>query len=411
MRRRSVSLSLSSAAALLALVAAGASACSSPTASSAASCDSPGVTSSEVRLGLLYPDSGPTAASMAATRAGVDARIGQANAAGGIHGRKIVYDWRDDQGDPSANGVAARDLIERQKDFGILEYSLAANGSAQYLAEHGVPVGGLATGDVWAKYRTMFSFSSTTGAATDTYGTFLRSQGGTKAILLRTALSAGVGNTSAKMTQSSQAAGIPVVGEIAYTAGADSPAAVARRIAESGADTLLTVINAPDLPAVLTAVRAAGVNLRAILSVSGYDTQLLHDSAGALAGVTIPVFYRPFEAGGPAIANYRTAMARYAPQVPNPQQELAMIAYIDTDLYLRGLTEAGACPTREGFVNSLNAVHDYDAGGLIQPMDLARDRGKQTTCWSFVQANHTGDAFNVVRENLCGHELPATTGS
>ncbi|CAJ62197.1 putative Leu/Ile/Val-binding protein precursor (LIV-BP) [Frankia alni ACN14a] len=369
------------------------------------------MTSSEVRLGLLYPDSGPTAASLAATRAGVDARIGQVNAAGGIHGRKIVYDWRDDQGDPGSNGVAAKDLVERQQVFGVLEYSLAADGSAQYLADHGVPVGGLATGDVWAKYRSMFSFSSTTGAATDTYGTFLRSQGGTKAVLLRTALSAGVGNTSAKMTQSAQAAGIPVVGEIAYTANADSPASVARRIADSGADTLLTVINAPDLPAVLTAVRAAGVNLRVVLSVSGYDTQLLHDSGGALAGVTIPVFYRPFEAGGPAIANYRTSMARYAPQVPNPQQELAMIAYIDTDLFLRGLTEAGACPTREGFVNALNAVHDYDAGGLIQPMDIARDRGKQTTCWSFVQANHTGDAFSVVRENLCGHELPATTGS
>ncbi len=385
--------------------------CSSGTQPAAASCDTPGITADQVRLGLLYPDSGPTASSLAAVRAGIDARLGLANEAGGIHGRKIVYDWRDDQGDPSANGVAARDLVEQRGVFGILEYSLATDGSAQYLAEHGVPVGGLATGDVWAKYRTMFSFSSTTGAATDTYGTFLRSQGGTKAILLRTALSAGVGNTSAKMTQSAQAAGIPVVGEIAYTANADSPASVARRIADSGADTLLTVINAPDLPAVLTAVRAAGVNLRVILSVSGYDTQLLHDSGGALAGVTIPVFYRPFEAGGPAIANYRTAMSRYAPQVPNPQQELAMIAYIDTDLFLRGLTEAGPCPTREGFVNALNAVHNYDAGGLIQPMDLAHDRGKQTTCWSFVQANRTGDAFSVVRENLCGHELPATTGS
>ncbi|WP_261569583.1 ABC transporter substrate-binding protein [Frankia gtarii] len=411
MRSRSYSLSLSSAAAMLALLAAGASACSSATASSAASCDSPGVTSSEVRLGLLYPDSGPTAASLAATRAGVDARIGLANAAGGIHGRKIVYDWRDDQGDPAANGVAARDLVEGQGVFGVLEYSLAADGSAQYLADRGVPVGGLATGEVWAKHRSMFSFSSTTGAATDTYGTFLRSQGATKAVLLRTALSSGVGNTSAKMTQSARAAGIPVVDEIPYTANADSPVAVARRIVNSGADTLLTVINAPDLPAVLTAVRAAGVNLRAVLSVSGYDTQLLHDSGGALAGVTVPVFYRPFEAGGPAIAQYRTAMARYAPQVPNPQQELTMIAYIDTDLFLRGLTEAGACPTREGFVTALNAVHNYNAGGLIQPMDLTRDRGRQTTCWSFVQANRAGDAFSVVRENLCGHELPAATGS
>ncbi|MCM3923880.1 ABC transporter substrate-binding protein [Frankia sp. AiPs1] len=384
--------------------------CSSGTQPASAGCDTPGVTAEEVRLGLLYPDSGPTASSLAAVRAGIDARLGLANQAGGVHGRKIVYDWRDDQGTTEANAIGARDLIEGKGDFGILEYSLAADGSAGYLAERDVPVAGLAASDSWSTRRNMFSFSYTTGAASDTYGTFVKSRGGTRAALLTTALSTGVNDAGARLSASLRAVGIGVVDQIGYTANADSPAAIARRLAATGADTLLTVVGTPDLPAVLRELPAAGWKPKVILSVSGYDSQLLAEAGGAMTGVVVPVFYRPFEAGGPPIAGYLDAMSRYAPQIANPRQDLAMIAYIDTDLFLRGLTEAGACPTRKGFVDALRAVRSYDAGGLISPIDLSTSLGRPTTCLAFVQANATG-SFDVLDERLCGRELPASGGA
>ncbi|WP_261562256.1 ABC transporter substrate-binding protein [Frankia tisae] len=385
-------------------------ACSSGTQPAAADCDTPGVSADQVRLGLLYPDSGPTASSLAAVRAAVDARLGLANAGGGIHGRKIVYDWRDDQGTTEANAIGARDLIEGKQDFGILEYSLAADGSAGYLAERDVPVAGLAASDSWSTNRNMFSFSYTTGSVSDTYGTFVKSRGGTRAVLLTTALSTGVSDAGGRIAASLRAVGIPVVDQLSYTANADSPADLARRLAATGANTLITVVGTPDLPAVLRELPATGWKPKVILSASGYDSALLAGAGGAMTGVVVPVFYRPFEAGGAPIAGYLDAMTRFAPQIAKPRQDLAMIAYIDTDLFLRGLAEAGACPTRRGFVDALRSVRSYDAGGLVSPIDLSTSLGRPTTCLAFVQANAAG-SFDLLDERLCGRELPASRGA
>jgi ABC-type branched-subunit amino acid transport system substrate-binding protein len=398
------------AAIVLLVLTAAASACSSgkSPAITAAPCTTAGVTSQEIRLGLLYSDTGASSATLAVARAGVDARIGQANAGGGIHGRKIVYDWQDDPGTPEANTLGARNLIEGRHDFGLMEYTLGAGASAQYLADRDVPVSGLAVGDAWPKYRNMFSFSYTTGGSVDTYGQFVKSRGGTRAALLRTALSSEVGNAGTKLVDSLESVGIPTVAQVPYTPGADSPAVTAQKIIDSGADTLLAVVDAGvALPPVLTALHTAGKQMKVILSVSGYDNQLLRQAGPAMAGVVVPVFYRPFEAGGPAIARYTAAMSNYAPQVQNPTQEIAMIAYINTDLFLKGLQMAGPCPTRKGFTEALRSVTSYDAGGLLEPpINIRNGLGKPTTCWSFVQANDTGSAFNVIDQNRCGQTLP-----
>ena len=403
-------LSLSGAAALLAAVAMGAGACG-PAASSAASrCDSPGVSRSEIRLGLIYPDTGPTATGLAAFRAGVDARIGLQNDQGGIHGRKVVYEWRDDKDDPTANSTAAKDLIEQHKVFGLLEFTLNADGSAQYLADHGIPVGGLAVGEAWTRNPNMFSYGTSATTGVDLFGGVLRQLGGTKAAVLSTDVSAGVSKSTSSYAQSLRAAGIPIVDQIGYTAGANSPAAVAQRINNSGADTLLLSINAGDLAPVMAAIRAGAPRVRVVQSLGGYDHQILRQTGGAMAGVVIALNFRPFEAGGPAIDTFRQAMSRHVPEVTDPDQQLAMMAYIDTDLYLRGLQIAGACPTRAGYISGLRAVTNYDAGGLIAPLNIARDLGKQSTCWSFVQVNPAGNAFNVLRDSQCGRLLPPDNG-
>jgi len=56
-----------------------------------------------------------------------------------------------------------------------------------------------------------------------------------------------------------------------------------------------------------------------------------------------------------------------------------MLAYIATDLFVRGLQEAGPSPTRESFITNLGRVPNYDAGGLIEPVDLARSAQTSTS--------------------------------
>nr|MDT0664757.1 ABC transporter substrate-binding protein [Micromonospora sp. DSM 115978] len=152
------------------------------TASADADCQSPGVTEDSVEVGLLYPDSGTLAGAFNGARAGFDARIGLANANGGVNGRLIEYQWRDDEGDPPTNLAMSEELVMQEEVFAILQSSTVASGSAQYLDDNGVPVIGLAVEPEWSDHNNMFAFSYsfTEGESVDTFGNFLRAQGGTR---------------------------------------------------------------------------------------------------------------------------------------------------------------------------------------------------------------------------------------
>ncbi|MCK9898321.1 ABC transporter substrate-binding protein [Frankia sp. AgB32] len=399
-------------AAALSVALAGFGACSA-TAGGASSCTggdtAPGVSGKEVRLGVLYPDSGPAGAAFPAARAGIDARIAAANAAGGIYGRKIVYDWRDDEGIPARNLTGSRELVEDENVFGLVEFTVAAEGGAAYLADRRIPVVGLADESVWTRYSNMFTPASSVGAAVDTYGGIVARHGGTTAFLLRTGLSAGISGAIDRVGQSLQAAGVRVVADQAYTDGADDPATVARQIIDSGADTIVAMLAPQSLPAVLHAVRAAGGNPPVVLSFAGYDRDLLRTAGPDLAGVLLPVGYRPFEAGGAPIARYLDAMHRYAPQVTNPAQESGIMSYIDTDLFLRGLRAAGPCPTRASFLAGMRTLTHYDADGLIPPINVVTAQRHPTSCLAVLRVNPAGNAFDVDQNNVCGHELGPDT--
>lgn len=392
-------------AAALFVACAGLAACDSSDPASVAACTSPGVSDHQVNLGVLYPDSGPVAGIFAAARAGIDARLGVANAAGGIHGRRVTYQWRDDQAMPLSNGIAARELVEQRGVFGLVELSVAESGSAAYLTQRGVPVTGIASDSVWTRAPNMFAATTATGAAVDTQGQFVREQGGHRAVILQTALSPALSVTGDSYARSLTAAGVQVLGTLTYTSGADDPALTARRIANIHADTIVAIIEPRDLVAVLDALRGGGYQPKVVLSANGYDHELLATYGPQMAGIAVPVFYRPFELGGRGTSMYVSAMRVYAPQVKQPEQDVAVAAYISTDIFLRGLDLAGSCPTRARFVDALRAVNSYDADGLINTISFRAGPARPTTCYSFVQANAVGSGFVVVEPNLCGHEL------
>ncbi|KPM52383.1 branched-chain amino acid ABC transporter substrate-binding protein [Frankia sp. CcI49] len=401
-RRRTLCAALSAVILGTASLLAG---CTSPEASAAVGCTAPGVTDDQISLGVLVPDSGPAAEGFTNSLAGVEARLGAVNAAGGVNGRKVVYQWRDDKGSATGNDLGARELVERQQVFGLVELSVAASASAAYLAGQGVPVTGLANEPVWSTMPNMFAFTYVTGAAVDTQGRFVSSQGGTRAVILQPALSAGMTETGQKYEASMKAAGVRVVDIVNFTSGVDTPTAVAKRVVSAKADTIISLISPENLIGVLNLLRQAGRAPKVVLSTNGYGRELLQNFGAQAAGITMPLVYRPLELGGPATEAYLDAMTRYAPQVTHPENDASVLAYIATDIYLEGLRLAGACPNRQGFIGRLRAVNSYDAGGLISPISFRTDALRPTTCYSFVQANAAGNGFLVVEPDLCGSAI------
>ncbi|SQD96810.1 ABC-type branched-chain amino acid transport systems periplasmic component-like protein [Parafrankia sp. Ea1.12] len=398
---RSRTLARSSVAAAAAAILLAVTACSAPGTrpDAAAACGSPGVTPDRITLGFVYSDSGGAGSAFSSARAGFDARISLANAEGGVHGRRIVYQWRDDESSGPVNAKVTEGLIRTDSVFGLVMSSAVTGDSLDYLTGQGVPVTGLAAEPAWAGHANMFSYMYS--ASPEIIGRYIQAGGGRKVALVTSGQSAFSSDIVATYSQHLQALGLTVVAVLPYSATIDNPDRTARQIAESGADSLLGITAANDFADVVQATRRNGLHLAVSVALSGYDRSLLATSGPAPAGVSLPVFFRPFEAGGPAIERYRAAMTRYAPETVNPEQQFAMFTYISADMFLRGLDLAGPCPTRAGFIKALRAVPDYDAGGLVAPVDLRDNAGKPIACHAFVQVGPSGTTFDVIQEELC----------
>jgi ABC-type branched-subunit amino acid transport system substrate-binding protein len=371
---------------------------------------SPGVTANEVKLGYIYSDSGTSAGIMRPTRGGIEARLGIVNAAGGIHGRKLTYTWKDDASDTSTNLNAAHDLVDGEKVFGVVEMTTAATGGADFLRDQGVPVTGLSAEAAWTNHKNMFSAQSvvSSGDGINTWGLYVKAQGGTKALILENQISNATTEISRAIGVSLRSVGIDTPETVDYSPGFSNPQQVVDRFRDVGADTIVGALPPADFATIVAELKAKGVPLKAALSATGYDQSLLGEFGSKIAGESVFISYWPFEKNLPAHQMFLDGMARYAPAVQPPSDSMALRAYIATDLVVRGLEEVGTCPTRESFIRALRAVKDFDGTGLLpNKLDLAKSFGKPNTCYIFVRVDPSGTRFETVEPApLCGREVP-----
>jgi ABC-type branched-subunit amino acid transport system substrate-binding protein len=390
-------------AALTAAAGCSASSGTSPAASArtqTASCAAtPGVTSDSIKLGLLYSDSGGLAAhSFQFVRSAVNARVGAQNAAGGVGGRQIEIVWQDDQSSPANFAFDAHQMVNQQGVFGLVVESVAATGpTLSTLSSENIPVTGIPVGSTWSSYPNMFSFgslfNSQSTTAVDTFGRYVKGQGGTRAYVLADPSTASSTTVASEFAASLTAQGITVAGQATYTPG--TAAHVVDALRRSGADTLAGALQPNDFADVYAAAKAAGLNLKVALSAAGYDQELLNARGKAISGMSVVVGYTSFEQDSAPILAYQHAVAQYSPEIVDPNQEAALSAWVSADEMITGLKLAGACPTRTSFISALRKDSDYTAGGLIAPTDLTAPTDP-ATCFNFVKANDAGTAFEPI---------------
>jgi branched-chain amino acid transport system substrate-binding protein len=373
------------------------------------SCVGTGVTANQIKLGLIYPNSGSSAATFAGYRAGVDARLGVANAAGGVNGRKIVYDWADDQGLAAGNLGAARQLVNQGQAFGIVEFSTGTVGSAAFLHQQGIPVVGVGLDAVWSKYANMFSwlYTVSTGSPVSTFGDFIHAQRGTKAAVVYTSLSGASSILAGQWVASMKAAGISA-NTIETSTNITSPADVAAQIKAGGYDTVAGTGDPAFFVQVAILLQKQDPQVKTVVSAAGYDPTLLASVGKFLPGFTVDIDYVPFESNAPSSRAFLAAMARYSPQVQPGGTQVTLTGWLDADLMIAGLESAGSCPTRAGFIRGLRSVSSYDGGGLLlAPMNERTDFGQTGLCHDYVKISPTGDSWQVVPPApICGHRLP-----
>lgn len=344
--------------------------------------ESPGVDDDEIELGVLYPQSGAQGAQFGSFASGVQARLGHQNDQGGVAGRALVAIDRDDGTDNNRNSTAARELVESDGVFGLIEASPNAPASSEYLNERGVPVVGWAInlGPTWQEYDNFFATTAPqtprSGGGVTNQADFLLSQGGTRL--------AAVGNSgspeSAHFAETTAAAFEGRGGEVVYLT-TDVPfvatdfTADAVRIADEGADALMSSMAFPQFINLYLAVAQAGVTPVVALGPTGYDDRLLA-FASQLEGVNLLVDFYPFEQPQPVHDVYLEALATHAPNEENVRSQLAVTGWLAASAMIRGLEAAAdsGCLSRQAFIDELPLVTDYDADGFLpEPLDFRAD--------------------------------------
>ncbi|MDT3444853.1 MULTISPECIES: ABC transporter substrate-binding protein [unclassified Pseudofrankia] len=379
------------------------------------------MTGDSIKIGLVLPDTGgPVAEAFRPARGAVEARIDKENATGGVYGRKIDLMWRDDEGDPGVFTTAVQSLVENDQVFGLIAQSVSlTDESASWLQTKGVPVTGLSSSPIWSNYSNLFHYGSlyNKGGAVDTFGRYVKAQGGTRALLVIDPTSATSVDLAGQLAPSLRSQGVTVVGQTSYSADISDPAKVATLLRQDRADTLIGATQADAFIEIYATAKAAGIDLKVALSSSNYGPTEIQQRGKDMAGMSMTMAFQSYTTDSPAIRAYREAMTTYSPETTSLFDDVAIVSYVAADEMIKGLQLAGPCPTRQSFITNLRKVTSYDAGGILAPTNLSKPHDP-VSCFNFLKVSATGDSYSTVPGNTptgfwCGNPVPASaiTGS
>ena len=137
-------------------------------------------------------------------------------------------------------------------------------------------------------------------------------------------------------------------------------------IKNSGADGLYLPLDNDTNVAIVQALQQNGVKMKANVLATGYSQQLLDQPVAKLMTPNDVLFfaYKPVElTKDPAVKKFRANLKKYAGITGVPDYG-SYTGYIVCDMAITGLEQAGANPTRQGFVDGIRKLGKYDAAGL-----------------------------------------------
>jgi hypothetical protein len=335
---------------------------------------------------------------------GVKAYFAFRNSEGGIFGRDLVLaDPIDDE--LGQNQVRALDVISGNQAFGVFEATLLATGWGD-LDSAGVPTYTWGIHATEAANRTHI-FPSLAVRCADCTGRVVpwaaKKVGATKAA----AIGYGVSENSKVCTQSvgksfDLYAADTGVKSVYVNDGLDyglpngiGPEVTAMK--KAGVDFIATCIDLNGMKTLASELRRQGMDDVVLYHPNTYNQQFVADAGDLFEGDVVSVQFLPFEADaeGTALADFLKWMDK---QGTKPS-ELAMVGWINASLAFEGLLAAGPEIGRDAVTAATNALTDFDAGGLIEPID-----------WTQAHTPYTQATRDVDKGLECGALVRITGG-
>jgi len=366
----------------------------------AAQAADPGVFSDRIVFGQAAVMEGPASALGTGMRDGILAAFGEANAAGGVKGRKLQLVVRDDGYEPSKAAVAARQLLNEDKVFALIGPVGTPTSAAMepIVAAEKVPFIGPFTGAEFLRnpykphvVNVRASYFQETEEMVERLTTDLKHE--RIAILYQNdsfgrAGLAGIQRALAKRK-------MELAGEATFER---NTTAVKRALLElrKGNPQAIIIIG-PYAPSGEFIRAAKKINLKAVfvnISFVGSDAlaaDLGTDGAGVVVTQVVPF---PRDTSIPLVAAYQKALAEHVPKAWGGF--ISLEGYMVGKLVIMALQKLDGEPTRANLLKALNAG-SYDLGGVTLTFGENDNQGSDAVFLAVIGADGSFKAIKALQ--------------
>ena len=156
----------------------------------------------------------------------------------------------------------------------------------------------------------------------------------------------------------------------------------------AGVDFIATCIDLNGMKTLAQELERQGMDDVVLYHPNTYNQDFVREAGDLFEGDYVSVGFRPFEAesDGTALADFEEWMDRQG----NEPTELAMVGWLNASLAFEGLLAAGPEFDRDSVTAATNAITDFDAGGLLEPID-----------WSEAHTPYTQDTRDEDSSDEC----------
>ncbi|CAO5191824.1 Branched-chain amino acid ABC transporter substrate-binding protein [Frankia sp. AiPs1] len=144
----------------------------------------------------------------------------------------------------------------------------------------------------------------------------------------------------------------------------------------AGAQAIMLCIDLNGAKTVATELQRQGVSNAKLVMPNTYDKDFLAKAGNLFDGDIVGTPFVPFEANpkGSGLADFLS----WVPKTGGKLTDYAMYGWVSADLAYQGIKAVGPSFTRSSVIAATNKLTDYDAGGLVVPVDWSRQHQAPT---------------------------------
>jgi len=373
-----------------------------------------------VTIALVCSCSGLAGSQYQGTEGAYLARIKVANAAGGVNGHQIVPLFIDDQSSPSLDTSGVQEAISKGAK-GIVAVSALFFEGAKYAQQAGIPVTGAYTdGPEWGTQPNTNMFASDTGSVDPKYpvntqiGKFLVAHGGTVLGSYGYSVSPSSSRSAISTADSVKHAGgkVGVLDTTVPFGGVDFTS-IALTAKSEGINALSGAMLNNSNFALATALKQAGVKLKAVAFATGYEPDVINSPVWHdVQGFYFESLFRPFALPNAGTEQMQSALIKYDKFTKSEFPTLNEYeAWLGADLMIKGMHGAGSNISSSGIIKALRSTKSYNGNGLLpSSIDYSTIFGhdEPQQCGWFVQAEAKG-FVPTSSQPFCGTDIPGTS--